>query len=57
MSDVIGNTPADQEARRKKYIKWGIIGSIVLIIVVLAIVLPLVLIKKNPDVPPGPPGP
>lgn len=28
-----------------------------LIIVVLAIVLPLVLIKKNPDVPPGPPGP
>jgi len=57
MSDVIGTTPADQEARRKKLIKYGIIGGIVLIIVVLAIVLPLVLIKKNPDTPPGPPGP
>ena len=35
----------DADAKRKKYIKWGIIGGIVLILVVLAIVLPLVLIK------------
>lgn len=37
----------DADARRKKHIKWGIIGAIILIIVILAIVLPLVLIKKG----------
>lgn len=41
--------PADQEARRKKYIKWGIIGGVALIVIVLAIVLPLTLIKHGDD--------
>lgn len=58
-----GGQTLDQEAKRKKYIKWGIIGAIILIIVVLAIVLPIVLTNKgggdNPTptpVPPIPPG-
>ena len=38
---------SDKAARRKKHIKWGIIGGIILIVVVLAIVLPIVLIKKG----------
>ena len=45
----------DSEIRRKKTIKYSIIGGIVLIVVVLAIVLPIVLRnKKNDDNPPGP---
>lgn len=35
------------EARRKKYIKYGVIGGIVLIVVILAIVLPLTLINHE----------
>jgi len=52
-------TTIDQGAKRKKIIKWGIIGAIITIIVILAIVLPIVLIKKdeNPDNPPVPPVP
>jgi hypothetical protein len=51
------------DAKKKKYIKWGIIGAIILIVVVLAIVLPITLTKKNndnpitPPTPPAPPGP
>ena len=40
---------ADQGIRRKKFIKYGIIGSVLLIIAALAIVLPIVLIKKTDD--------
>lgn len=50
---------SEEDAKKKKYIKWGIIGAIILIAVVLAIVLPLTLIKSddgggggNPPVPP-----
>ena len=52
-------TPTDDpNIKRKKYIKWGIIGGVALIVVILAIVLPLVLIKKHVDpghepLPPG----
>jgi hypothetical protein len=46
-----------QEEKRRKLIKWGIIGGIVLIVVILAIVLPLTLIKPTPPTPPTPPGP
>jgi hypothetical protein len=44
--------------RKKKIIKWGLIGGAITIVVVLAIVLPIVLSNKggNPE-PPGPPGP
>lgn len=41
------NESEEKAARRKKHIKWGIIGGILLIVVVLAIVLPIVLIKKG----------
>jgi len=43
--DAAGLLPGIEtpEAKRKKYIKWGIIGGIALIAVVLAIVLPLTL--------------
>jgi len=33
--------------KRKKVIKWGIIGALILIAVILAIVLPLTLSKKD----------
>ena len=39
----------DQAIRRKKIIKYGIIGSVLLIIATLSIVLPIVLIKKTDD--------
>lgn len=43
------------QMRRKKYIKWGIIGGIALIALILAIVLPLTLKSDggggNPDTP------
>ena len=46
------------EAKKKKYIKWGIIGGIGLIVIILAIVLPLTLGgHKNPPGPPHPPLP
>jgi len=42
-------------AKKKKIIKWSIIGGIATIVITLAIVLPLVLIKpKNPVDPHGP---
>ena len=41
------------DEKKRKYIKWGIIGGVILIILVLAIVLPLTLGKKKP-VPPKP---
>ena len=43
----------DKQAKRKKLIKWGIIGAIILIIIILAIVLPLTL--QNSDDKKGPP--
>jgi hypothetical protein len=41
-----GATPDEDAAKRKK-IKWAIIGSILFVVVVLAIVLPLTLIKHG----------
>ena len=43
-------------AKRKKMIKWGLIGGAITIVVVLAIVLPIVLTRKSGDNP-NPPGP
>ena len=43
--------------RKKKTIKWVLIGVGITVVVILAIVLPIVLTKgsgDNPDVPPGP---
>ncbi len=46
------------QAKRKKIIKWSIIGGVGAIILTLAIVLPIVLIKpNNPIDPHGPLGP
>ena len=39
----------EKAALRKKRIKWGIIGGLILIVVVLAIVLPLTLIHHGDD--------
>lgn len=39
----ISGTQDPRQQKRKKYIKWGIIGGIILIAVILAIVLPLTL--------------
>jgi len=50
----------DAEAKKKKYIKWGIISGIALIVIILAIVLPLTLGGggNNPPGPgPNPPNP
>ena len=47
----------DSTVRRKKTIKYSIIGGIVLIVVVLAIVLPIVLLNKKNDDNPVPPTP
>ena len=53
----------DQKAiKRKKFIKWGIIISLILIAVILAIVLPITLSKNsgggdNPGPGPDPPTP
>jgi hypothetical protein len=47
-----GSTEADD--KKKKMLKWGIIGGLVLIITILAIVLPLTLRKKPPPNPIGP---
>jgi len=50
----------DKEAKRRKFIKWAVIGGIGLTIITLAIVLPIVLTKgggKDPDNPPPPPPP
>lgn len=49
----------DADAKRKKYIKWGIIGAVILIVVTLAIVLPLTLGGGGGDNPvdPHPPLP
>ena len=50
----------DKAEKRKKTIKWAIIGSVIAVIVILAIVLPIVLTKSsgsNPNPPPNPPSP
>lgn len=44
----------DSVIRRKKTIKYSIIGGIVLVVVILAIVLPIVLLKKKDDNNPTP---
>ena len=41
--EIIADADNGKEERRKKYIKWGIIGAICLIVLTLAIVLPLTL--------------
>ncbi len=51
--DVTGDDQS-QDIRRKKTIKYSIIGGIVLIVVILAIVLPIVLLNKDKDTPPTP---
>jgi cell division septation protein DedD len=44
--------------KRKKYIKWGIIGALIIIALILVITLPIVLTKKDDNPSPGPaPGP
>jgi hypothetical protein len=45
------------DEKKRKYIKWGLIGGVILIALVLAIVLPIVLAKKKPVPPPKPPVP
>ena len=53
----------EADAKKKKYIKWGLIGGAITIVVVLAIVLPIVLTNKSsnpepgPEPEPDPPGP
>jgi hypothetical protein len=48
----------EKAAKRKKMIKWIIIGSAITVCIILAIVLPIVLTKSsNPDDPVPPPGP
>lgn len=51
----------EADAKKKKYIKWGLIGGAITIVVVLAIVLPIVLSNKSsnpePEPEPVPPGP
>lgn len=42
-NNIVQMDTEDAAAKRKKYIKWGIIGAVALIAVVLAIVLPLTL--------------
>ena len=37
-----------QNEKRNKILKWGLIGGAILLVVILAIVLPIVLSKKNP---------
>lgn len=47
-----------QQEKKKRIIKYTVIGAIVTIVLVLAIVLPIVLTKKdNPPSPPIPPQP
>jgi hypothetical protein len=56
-----GASPIENEEKRRKMIKWGIIGAVGLIIVILAIVLPLTLggggDNPGPKPPPSPVGP
>jgi hypothetical protein len=47
----------EKAAKRKKIIKWSIIGGLGAIVLTLAIVLPIVLIKPNPKVDPHGPLP
>jgi len=47
-----GGTTADmdhdlKQAKRRKMIKWGIIGTIILVVLVLVIVLPIVLTRSS----------
>jgi hypothetical protein len=44
----------DSEIRKKKTIRYAIIGGVVLVVVILAIVLPIVLMNKDVPLPPGP---
>lgn len=43
--NISGANDDERSQKRKKYIKWGIIGAIIVIAVILAIVLPLTLKK------------
>lgn len=45
---------AQAAAKKKKMIKWGLIGGAIAIVVVLAIVLPIVLSNKGENPGPGP---
>lgn len=55
--DNNGSSGWDDE-KKKKYIKWGIIGGLIFIAVVLAIVLPITLGGgRGPEPPPTPPPP
>ncbi len=54
-ADVRLSEPDEQAAKRKKIIKWSIIGGLGAIVLTLAIVLPIVLIKPAPK--PDPHGP
>jgi hypothetical protein len=48
----------DLANQKKKYLKWGLIGGAVLIVVILAIVLPLTVGGGGkPPTPPTPPAP
>jgi hypothetical protein len=55
MMDDDSERDLGKEMKRKKVIKYAIIGSISLIILVLAIVLPIVLTKGSDDNPVDPP--
>ena len=58
MIDDESHSELERDIKRKKTIKYAIIGSITLIIVILAIVLPIVLTKNsNPPDPVDPPKP
>ena len=55
-ADVRLSDVDERAAKRKKIIKWSIIGGISAIVITLAIVLPIVLINpKKPPTPPTPP--
>lgn len=54
---MTSNSVEEAAIKKRKYIKYGIIGGIGLIVLVLAIVLPLVLIHHDTPVPPNPPLP
>jgi hypothetical protein len=57
-AEAASSDPEEKAAKRKKIIKWSIIGGLSAIVLTLAIVLPIVLIKPDkPTPPPHPPLP
>ena len=56
-ADVRLSESDEKAAKRKKIIKWSIIGGLGAIVLTLAIVLPIVLIKPDPKVDPHGPLP